>query len=70
MKTAFMSFEHEMEDGWYHMKEPIPHGEKENWDIARDAYKFAKEKGWQVVWVGDTTYKPKDIAFDEPHFGV
>lgn len=68
MKQAMMSFQHDLEDGWYHMKEPEPHKEKETWDKAYNAFKFAKEKGWEVVWVGDTQYKPKDLVFDEPRF--
>lgn len=68
MKQAMMSFEHDLEDGWYRLVEPEPHKEKETWEKAVNAFEFAKEKGWEVVWVGNNYYKP-DLAFDEPRFG-
>ena len=70
MKQAMMSFEHDLEDGWYRMTEPEPHREKETWDQAINAYNFAKQKGWEVIWVGSDQYKPSGIKFDEPRFGA
>lgn len=65
MKTAYMSFEHDIEDGWYRLKEPEPHMLKETWEQAINAFNFAKSKGWKVVWTGSTQYKPDGIDFDE-----
>ena len=67
MKQAMICFEHDLEDGWYRMKEPA--GACETWEKCINAFNFAKKQGWEVVWVGDSYYKPKDIKFDEPRFG-
>ena len=63
MNTAFIRFEHDIEDGWYRMREPD--GTSDTWDRCINAFNFAKERGWQVVWEGDERYKPKNLAFDE-----
>jgi hypothetical protein len=67
MKQAMISFEHGLEDGWYRMKEPT--GANDTWERCKNAFNFAKQQGWEVIWVGDDYYKPKDLAFDEPRFG-
>jgi hypothetical protein len=67
MKQAMIRFEHDLEDGWYRMKEPD--GPDDTWEKCVNAYNFAKSKGWEVIWVGDPYYKPKNLKFDEPRFG-
>lgn len=69
MKQAMMSFEHDLEDGWYRMVEPEPNKLGETWETAIAAFNYAKTRGWEVVWVGSNTYKPSGIEFDEPRFG-
>lgn len=54
--VAEIHFEHDLEDGWYRMKEPT--GANDTWDRAINAFNFCKEEGWDLKWVGDERYMP------------
>ena len=48
--TAYISFEHGLEDGWYRMKEPT--GENDTWGHWQNAVALAQSMGWEVKWKG------------------
>lgn len=54
--TAYLSFEHGLEDGWYRLKEPS--GTNDTWSHSSNAIKFSEDQGWNVVWVGEDWYMP------------
>lgn len=56
---AYINFEHDLEDGWYRMKEPT--GANDSWGVCKNAVKFAEEQGWKVEWVGSENYKPDNF---------
>lgn len=53
---AYLSFEHDLEDSWYRLKEPS--GIADTWEQAKNAINFCLEQGWNVVWRGDERYMP------------
>lgn len=57
--VAYISFERDMEDYWFRMKEPT--GRSDTWWECRNAVAHCKEMGWRAEWVGDEYYKPKDF---------
>lgn len=59
MDKAYIRFCHDLEDGWYQMREPT--GANDSWGVCKNAVNFCKEKGWTPVWEGDDMYKPKDF---------
>lgn len=59
MSTAYIRFEHDLEDGWYRMLEPT--GANDSWEVCRNAVSFANEQGWEVEWEGSDQYKPNDF---------
>lgn len=56
---AYIRFEHDIEDGWYRMREPT--GANDTWEYCKSCLDFCKEKGWTPVWEGNDMYKPKDF---------
>ena len=56
LPIAEIWFEHDLEDGWYRMKEP--NGISDTWGIASNALKFCKEQGWKLIWTGSDNYNP------------
>lgn len=56
---AYIRFEHDLEDGWYRMREPT--GANDTWEICSCAVAFATAQGWKVLWEGDERYKPNNF---------
>lgn len=56
---AYISFEHDLEDGWYRMREPS--GKSDTWGYCGNAVAYCEKQGWQAEWVGNEYYKPKDF---------
>lgn len=54
--TAEIWFVHDLENGWYNMKEPS--GLVDGWNVAVNALNFCKKEGWDLKWVGDARYMP------------
>jgi hypothetical protein len=55
---AKIHFEHDLEDGWYRMKEPT--GKNDTWNEWRSALKFCNSQDWELVWDGpEDRYMPE-----------
>ena len=57
--TAYIRFVHDMEDGWYVMREPS--GTTASWESCSKAVSYCQFQGWAYEWEGDPYYKPKDL---------